>query len=372
MSWARPGSGVWLVVCGETGWVKIEWLSSVPGWGGEVAGGRTRCLGKPTFEAFFFFVSPASTLPRRRRDHAPASAAAMYPTPPPPQRRNNYDHPHSDLEVVPDGADYDKTAIPSSPYSHHDKILVPQQPYYQKEVVEQNAYPVGGDGYNNNNPAPAAAGHGNGDAIAALIAPPPTRREKILGLRRKIFFILVWIISIALAIAIGVGAGVGASSSRNNSSAATKTGVKEEITAAASGHATPSPTSSTSPGGAQVSPTTRLSTTDSRLPTTTISPSPPPVKTGGVGGRCSNQWGADCVCLDSGICRDVWRGTPYIGYEGNWPCPGDPANVMACVVKPCLGKQKGAQCLWREACREVETGEFLMLGVLGGLGVWLT
>lgn len=293
----------------------------------------------------------------------------MYPTPPPPQqRRNNYDHPHSDLEVVPDGADYDKTAVPSSPYSHHDKILVPQQPYYQKEVVEPNAYGVDGGGYNKS-PAAAVAGSGNGDAIAALIAPPPTRREKILGLRRRTFFILVWIVSIALAIAIGVGAGVGASASRNNSSnAATTTGVREEITNAGAGPATPSPTTPPGDGGVQASPTTRLFTT-TRLSTTTATTAspPPPVKTGGIGGRCSNQWGADCVCLDSGICRDVWRGTPYIGYEGNWPCPGDPANVMACVVKPCLGKAKGAQCLWREACREVDDGEFLMLGS-GGLG----
>lgn len=295
--------------------------------------------------------------------------------PPPPQRRNNYDHPHSDLEVVPDGADYDKTAVSSSPYSHHDKILVPPQPYYQKEVVEQNAYGAG------SSPA-AAAGYGNdGDAVAALIAPPPPgrRREKILGLRRKTFFILVWIISIALAIAIGVGAGVGASSSRNNNASAaattTTTGVKEELTTAAA--AAPSQNSAAG-GGARVSITTRVST-DSRLPTTTVNPSlvttaSPPVKTGGVGGRCSNQWGADCVCLDSGICRDVWRGTAYIGYEGNWPCPGDAANVMACVVKPCLGKAKGAQCLWREACREVDSGEFsCSIGCVGvGGWMWLT
>ena len=294
-----------------------------------------------------------------------------------PQRRNNYDHPHSDLEVVPDAADSDKYAVLSSPYSPHDKILVPQQPYYQKEVVEQNAYGVGGYNINNNNanynnsPAAAvpAAGYANGDEGQGAAAPiPPTgRREKILGLRRKTFFILVWVISIALAIAIGVGAGVGASSSRNNNTAAaaaangTTTVVREEITAGA-GPTAPSPNSSGGntaggPSTASSLPTT-LSTTTSPSQSSSSPTAPPPLKIGGVGGRCSNQWGADCVCLDSGICRDVWRGTPYTGYEGNWPCPDDPNNVMACVVKPCLGKAKGSQCMWREACRELNPGEF--------------
>jgi hypothetical protein len=286
-----------------------------------------------------------------------------------PQRRNNYDHPHSDLEVVPDSANFDKIAIPSSPYSHHDKILVPQQPYYQKEVVEQNAYGVVGGGYNNSpEVAAAAAGYGNGSEGqgAAAPIPPAGRREKILGLRRKTFFILVWVFSIALAIAIGVGAGVGASSSRNNNAAAaangTTTGIREEITAAP-GPAAPSQNSSGAntaggPSTAPLLPTSLPATTTSPSSQSSSSTAPPPLKTGGVGGRCSNQWGADCVCLDSGICRAVWLGTPYIGHEGNWPCPADPANVMACVVKPCLGKAKGAQCLWREACRELSPGEF--------------
>ncbi|KAK0714473.1 hypothetical protein B0T21DRAFT_387151 [Apiosordaria backusii] len=74
---------------------------------------------------------------------------------------------------------------------------------------------------------------------------------------------------------------------------------------------------------------------------------------GGIGGRCQNQWGADCICLDSGICVNKWNGTPYTGYEGNYPCPDDADNIMACVVKPCLGQTDPAECLWRERCSEV-------------------
>lgn len=29
---------------------------------------------------------------------------------------------------------------------------------------------------------------------------------------------------------------------------------------------------------------------------------------------------------------------------------------MACVIQPCLGKAEPAQCLWREACRELDPG----------------
>ncbi|KAK1830407.1 hypothetical protein QBC39DRAFT_112222 [Podospora conica] len=342
-------------------------------------------------------------------------AAAMSFPPPPQQRRNNYDHPHSDLEVVPDGGgNYDKFSIPSSPYSDRDKILVPPQPYYQKELaVEQNAYGPGGTDRGYNSPG---AGYGNGDDGAAL--PHPGRRQKILGLRRKTFFILVWIVSIALAIAIGVGAGVGASSSRSDSGSSNTdandaaaaaaepktpaTGVRDEITAAVGPAAsTPSQrsTAAAPPTGEEEAeetprvsvsvttrtpaPTTVVTTAAATAqvvpppPTTTAAAAPPPSSTAAasvVGGRCSNQWGSDCVCLDKGICRDVWRGTAYTGYEGNWPCPGAAsADVMACVVKPCLGKVKGTQCMWREACREVEPGEFdVMVVVFGVMGFWLT
>lgn len=57
-----------------------------------------------------------------------------------------------------------------------------------------------------------------------------------------------------------------------------------------------------------------------------------------------------------------WKGTPYTGFEGNWPCPDDPENIMACIVKPCLGQVVGGQtqCLWREGCSEVlDLGEIL-------------
>ena len=59
-----------------------------------------------------------------------------------------------------------------------------------------------------------------------------------------------------------------------------------------------------------------------------------------------------------------------MGYAGNWPCPDDPDNIMACVVKPCLGKTKGTQCLWKEACREVSPGKFKLCWG-GWVGEWL-
>jgi hypothetical protein len=80
------------------------------------------------------------------------------------------------------------------------------------------------------------------------------------------------------------------------------------------------------------------------------------VKIGGIGGRCSNNWGGDCICLDKDVCRTKWKGTPYTGTPDNWPCPKDPDNIMACVVKPCLGKVEPSQCLWKEACSQPNPG----------------
>ncbi|KAF2183510.1 hypothetical protein K469DRAFT_751520 [Zopfia rhizophila CBS 207.26] len=72
-----------------------------------------------------------------------------------------------------------------------------------------------------------------------------------------------------------------------------------------------------------------------------------------VGGRCSNNWGDDCICLDRNVCRNNWGGTPYTGSAGNWPCPSDPDNIMACIVSDCPGHGSNTQCLWREGCRSV-------------------
>ncbi|KAK0612220.1 hypothetical protein B0T14DRAFT_440449 [Immersiella caudata] len=104
---------------------------------------------------------------------------------------------------------------------------------------------------------------------------------------------------------------------------------------------------SQTPTGALTISTTPPTSTSSTLTTNTAS-----VKIGGIGGRCSNNWGGDCICLDKDVCRTKWKGTPYTGTPDNWPCPKDPDNIMACVVKPCLGKSDPSQCLWKETCRE--------------------
>jgi len=79
-----------------------------------------------------------------------------------------------------------------------------------------------------------------------------------------------------------------------------------------------------------------------------------------VGDKCRNNWGHDCICLDKGVCRNRYGGTPYTGTPGNWPCPADPDNVMACVVAPCPKVGGFSQCLWRPGCFSVNKGMFKM------------
>ncbi|KAK4225687.1 hypothetical protein QBC38DRAFT_420753 [Podospora fimiseda] len=84
-------------------------------------------------------------------------------------------------------------------------------------------------------------------------------------------------------------------------------------------------------------------------------PTPDPIKST-PGNRCSNQWGRDCICLPQGECKDQWQGEPTSGWPENRPCPGSSiSNLVGCIVRPCLGKMKPAQCLWKEACRSVST-----------------
>lgn len=79
-----------------------------------------------------------------------------------------------------------------------------------------------------------------------------------------------------------------------------------------------------------------------------------------VGGRCSNNWGEDCICLDKDVCRKTWEGVAYTGTRGSYPCPDDPDDIMACVIQPCPKKPKSGttQCLWKEACKDPSKSKY--------------
>lgn len=74
-----------------------------------------------------------------------------------------------------------------------------------------------------------------------------------------------------------------------------------------------------------------------------------------VGGRCSNNWGADCICLYSNVCSIQYGGQPYSGSAGNYPYPDDPGNVMACVINPCPQAGGSTGCRWNDpgVCSDV-------------------
>ena len=75
----------------------------------------------------------------------------------------------------------------------------------------------------------------------------------------------------------------------------------------------------------------------------------PPFILASVGGHCAPDWFLNCICLDEGVCRS-YGGTPNPGSPGNWPCPDDPNNVMACYVAPCPEIGGGTGCGWRDLC----------------------
>jgi len=250
---------------------------------------------------------------------------------------------------------------------------------YEKEVVHQpqTAFQDANSKY--------LASSQSGTAWSGGSGMDTVRRKKILGLKRRTFFIVAWAASLLLAIAVGLGAGLGATMGKKGNDAGAAAGAttaaagagapggnttpivqslsSTRTNSASSAISGPSDASTAAPATSPPAPTPTIALSPSKAPATrssTSSPSAPqnsaPVKIGGVGGRCVNQWGGDCICLDEGICRNKWKGTPYTGFPGNYPCPNDPDNIMACVVKPCLGKTEPAQCLWREACGQLAPG----------------
>lgn len=71
-----------------------------------------------------------------------------------------------------------------------------------------------------------------------------------------------------------------------------------------------------------------------------------------VGGRCSSGWGNSCICLDANQCVSKYRGFAVAGSPGNWPCPSDPNNVVACYVSPCPKASSSTFCTWRNGCKK--------------------
>jgi hypothetical protein len=278
----------------------------------------------------------------------------------------------------PDGGHLASPGVGSA-YKDYSTLEVVPSSEYEKEVVHLPNTPFqdANSKYLAIPPTSQSGTAWSGDAVGA------GARTKILGLKRRTFFIVAWATSLLIAIAVGLGAGLGATiGSRSADTGVTTTGAGASVPG---GITTPPAQSVTSTGATSASRTTSRPDGDTAAPSTSLpaptlpnapSPSiasttppsassaPPPqssaaLKIGGVGGRCSNNWGGDCICLDEGVCRNKWKGTPYTGMPGNYPCPNDPSNIMACVVSPCLGKAKPAQCLWKETCNQLSPG---MLG----------
>ncbi|KAK4147423.1 uncharacterized protein C8A04DRAFT_24673 [Dichotomopilus funicola] len=165
--------------------------------------------------------------------------------------------------------------------------------------------------------------------------------------------------------------GMGGSSTGSSGSVKTKTRTHQKPSTTLTTSSRPSSSSSSSPPPEETTtsnppppPTTTTPTTTSNPPPTsspTSSPTPTPTAQAGyTNGRCVNNWGGDCICLDADECATQWQGQPYRGTVDNRPCPGSSTNpdqttgdttgVMACVVQPCGGRGRPAQCLWADAC----------------------
>ncbi|KAL1844216.1 hypothetical protein VTJ49DRAFT_3872 [Mycothermus thermophilus] len=266
--------------------------------------------------------------------------------------------PEQEKIVIHPAPDFMKEAVPQPYYS-----LAPGYPvdpnYAQQSYYDtQTSYPM--SAWSISNPWGKRTGPDQEQE-----APPPGKRETICGLKRRTFFIVLWVVSILVAIGIGVGTGVGVTmrsrSSEDSDAASPSLGAGDSSSSSAATTTTTQPDKTQSPtpsNPADDTPSdiaatpTAVNTGGSRTTISSAGPTSTP-QFGGPGGRCVNEWGSDCICLDQGICVNRWRGTPYTGSRGNWPCPDDPDNIMACVVAPCLGREKPASCLWREACREV-------------------
>lgn len=85
-----------------------------------------------------------------------------------------------------------------------------------------------------------------------------------------------------------------------------------------------------------------------------------------VNGRCYGRWNDGfCICMDYDLCTHTYKGTPYDGSPGDYPCPYDPNNIIGCFIAPCPGQGGYTECTFAEGCEkaggEPLSGKFLRL-----------
>lgn len=268
-------------------------------------------------------------------------------------------HDHSTLEVVPTH-DYDRIAFNKNdkiafvPCHEHDKVFVPPQPNDAAHYHQGNFGPW--------SPQTTLTQSGSvwGGATATSGGDVGTeKREKILGLKRRIFFAVLGIIALLVAIGIGVGIGVGVSTRSTNNAEAEAAANASSTSDVISISTTSIQTLGTATGSVQSTTATSASRTSTSESSTSSAPqSTASRQVGGIGGRCSENWGSDCICLDEEICAGKWSGTAQTGRRPNWPCPNDPDNVKGCYVQPCKdASQPSSRCMWTEGCAELDPGK---------------
>ncbi|KAH6857050.1 hypothetical protein B0I37DRAFT_89272 [Chaetomium sp. MPI-CAGE-AT-0009] len=276
---------------------------------------------------------------------------------------------HSTLEVV-HTQDYNNVAFNKNdkvafvPSHEHDKIAVPPQAYDDAAYYHQ---PNSGAWRPQTETTPATVAQSgytwDGDARAPGGDVGTGKKERILGLKRWVFFTVMGIVLfIVVAVGVGVGVGVGVSATRSTSNA--EAGAAASSTSDTAALSTASTTSMQTPETATSSVQSATATSASRASTGSRSSTSSATRStpsrqlvGGFNGRCTENWGSDCICLDENVCASTWNGTAQTGRKPDWPCPNDPVYVKACYVQPCKdASQPSSRCLWREDCAELDPG----------------
>lgn len=213
---------------------------------------------------------------------------------------------HSIPEVLPTQyhgkVDFDPTdKVAFFPYREHDKVVAasPQPdlipaPSSQPDLIPapspDNRTVTDGDPWSTRT---FSQGGSTWDGNTARSEHQETekRDDRICGLKRWIFFLILAIAALLVGIGVGVGVGVGVSARTRSSDAQADTVSSSTSSQSSSASATGSTTATTTPS----------TSSTSSAPQSTASH-----QIGGAQGRCVDSWGPTCICLDQNACNVTW------------------------------------------------------------------